>query len=106
MKKWEEREFNHQCLVMWDNTNVPLCFNMSNVEAQRNTYSLYYGGNVAKHAVFIQPCGMMGTHELFMGAVSDTEYMIKRKVLEIQHVLVETGFADNRRLIYTLVCLI
>jgi hypothetical protein len=46
---------------------------------------LYYGGNVAKGAVFVQPCGWMGTHELYMGAVSDTEYMVKSKVFELQH---------------------
>jgi hypothetical protein len=35
--------------------------------------------------VVIQPCGWMGTHELYMGAVSDTEYMVKSKVFELQH---------------------
>jgi hypothetical protein len=72
LPKWEESEFRNQRLIMWHNTNVPLCFNPSEAEAQHNTYSLYYGGNVAKGGVFIQPCGWMGTHELWMGAVSDT----------------------------------
>jgi hypothetical protein len=85
LPKWEESEFRNQRLIMWDNTNVPLCFSPSDVEAQRNTYSLYYGGNVAKGGVFIQPCGWMGTHELWMGAVSDTEYMIRSHVFEIQN---------------------
>jgi hypothetical protein len=53
-------------------------------EAQRNTYSLYYGGNVGKGGVYIQPCGWMGTHDLWMGSVSDTEYMLKSKAFEIQ----------------------
>jgi hypothetical protein len=85
LPKWSTGEFHHQRLIIWDNTNVPLCFNPSDAEPQRNTYSLYYGGNVGKGAVFIQPCGWMGTHELYMGAVSDTEYMIKSKVFELQH---------------------
>jgi hypothetical protein len=82
LSKWSDGEFEHRRLIMWDNTNIPLCFNPSDKEAQWNTYLLYYGGNVAKGAVFILPCGWMGTHELYMGDISDTEYMVKSKVFE------------------------
>jgi hypothetical protein len=82
LSKWSDGEFEHQKLIMWDNINILLCFNPSDAKAQQNTYSLHYIGNVAKEAVFIQPCGWMGTHELYMGAVSDMEYMIKSKVFE------------------------
>jgi hypothetical protein len=51
---------------------------------QRITYSSYYKGNVGKGAVFIQLCGWLGTHELFPGAISDSEYMRKTGILEMQ----------------------
>jgi DDE superfamily endonuclease len=86
--KWEN-EFSTSRLVMWDNTNVLLCFMPTDAEAQRNTYSAYYGGNVGKGGVFIQPCGWMGTHELWVGSVSDTEYMLKSKAFEMQQQYIE-----------------
>jgi hypothetical protein len=82
-QKWETH-FATRRLIKWDNTNVPLCFMPSDAEAQRNTYSQYYGGNVGKGGVFIQPCGWMGTHDLWMGAVSDTEYMLRSGIFEEQ----------------------
>jgi DDE superfamily endonuclease len=78
------KDFKDIRLIMWDNTNVPLRFMPSTAEAQRNTYSAYYGGNVGKGGIFLQPCGWMGTHELWMGATSDTEYMLKSGVFELQ----------------------
>jgi hypothetical protein len=80
-QKWEN-EFSTNRLIMWDNTSVPLCFMPTDAEAQRNTYSAYYAGNVGKGAVFI---------ELWMGAVSDTEYMLRSKVFEQQQ-----DFIKNR----------
>ena len=42
-------------VVFWDNTNINLS-KPSDADAQRNTYSAYYAGNVAKGGVlFIQP---------------------------------------------------
>jgi hypothetical protein len=88
MSKWEA-EFALSQLVMWDNTNIPVCFMPTDAEAQRNMYSLYYGGNVGKGGVYIQPCGWMGTYELWMGSVSDTEYMLKSKAFEMQKDFIE-----------------
>ena len=45
---------------MWDDTNVNLQFKPSSVEAQRITYSVYYGGNVCKGGIFLQLCGWLG----------------------------------------------
>ena len=59
---------------MCDNTNVHLK-KSSDAGNQRNTYSLYYADNVGKGCVWIQPCGWMGTHDLWEGNVSDSEYM-------------------------------
>jgi hypothetical protein len=80
---WEE-DFRHIRFVMWDNTNVPLCFKPTCAEAQRNTYSCYYCGNVGKGGIHIQPCGWIGSHDLWMGAVTDTEYMLRGNVFELQ----------------------
>ena len=75
--KWNA--YDNQRVVMYDNTNIqlrqPSCAN-----CQRRTYSKYYGGNVGKGAVFIQPCGWMGNNELWQGAVSDSEYMQRGNV--------------------------
>jgi hypothetical protein len=81
--KWSEH-FADKRLIMWDNTNVQIP-KPSLAEAQRLTYSAYYGGNVGKGSVFIQPCGWMGTGELWMGAVSDSEYMERSQILEYQN---------------------
>ena len=59
---------------MFDNTDVHVK-KFSAAEVQRNTYSLYYANNVGKGGVWIQPCGWMGTHDLWEGNVSDSEYM-------------------------------
>jgi hypothetical protein len=59
---------------MFDNTNINIRI-PSDAEAQRSTYSLYYAGNVGKGACFMQPCGWMGSHEMWTGGVSDSAYM-------------------------------
>jgi DDE superfamily endonuclease len=77
---WNE-SYGHRRIIMWDNTSLPIC-QPSCAEAQRNTYSKYYAGNVAKGGVFIQPCGWIGTKELWAGAISDSEYMEKSGILQ------------------------
>jgi hypothetical protein len=78
--KWEA--YDGKRVIMFDNTNIIIRV-PSNADAQRNTYSLYYAGNVGKGAVFIQPCGWMGSHEVWTGGVSDTLYMQKGKVFDM-----------------------
>ena len=70
-------------VVMWDNTNINLP-KPQDAEAQRNTWSTYYGGNVGKGAIFIQLCGWMGTYEIWMGAVTDSDYFIRSGILKEQ----------------------
>lgn len=82
---------------MWDNTNVPM-YKASDGNNQRVTYSLYYGGNVAKGAVFIQPCGWSGTHELFPGAISDSEYMIKSGAINLHEKYLQRYDVDNQHI--------
>ena len=45
---------------MWDNTNVDFQGKASDLDLQRLTFSLYYGGNVAKGGIFLQLCGWLG----------------------------------------------
>jgi hypothetical protein len=66
-------------VVMFDNTIVNM-IQPSDGGAQRATYSLYYSGNVGKGAVFIQPCGWIGTHVMWTGGVSDLQYMKEGEV--------------------------
>jgi hypothetical protein len=77
--KWEA--YLGRRVVMYDNTNIRM-MQPSDAETQRVTYSLYYSGNVGKGAVFIQPCGWMGSHEIWTGGVSDTHYMQNAKVFD------------------------
>jgi hypothetical protein len=77
--KWDD--YNGKRVVMFDNTNVKIS-QPSDSEAQRSTYSLYYSGNVGKGSVFIQPCGWMGSHEIWTGGVSDTHYMVHGKIFD------------------------
>jgi hypothetical protein len=46
-EKWNEN-YDGRRVIFWDTTNVPLCYKPSSADAQRNTYSAYYSGNVAK----------------------------------------------------------
>jgi hypothetical protein len=81
--KWTDYYYQKR-LIMWDNTNINMCFKPTSFDIQRSTYSQYYAGNVAKGGVFVQPCGWLGAHELWAGSIMDSEYMIRSKVLTIQ----------------------
>jgi hypothetical protein len=81
-QQWSN-DYGERRIIMWDNTDISIP-KPSDAEAQRLTYSPYYGGNVAKGSIFIQPCGWMGTGELWMGAVSDSEYMERSGILTYQ----------------------
>jgi DDE superfamily endonuclease len=80
--KWVDT-YKSNRIIMWDNTDISIP-KPSDAEAQRLTYSPYYAGNVAKGSVHIQPSGWMGVGELYMGAVSDSEYMKHSKIFEYQ----------------------
>jgi DDE superfamily endonuclease len=80
--KWNAT-YNGKRIVMWDNTDIPLP-TPSSSNLQRNTFSDYYNGNVGKGSVFVQLCGWMGTHELWEGAVTDTDYFARSGILKLQ----------------------
>ena len=83
-EKWNETYGDDMRVVMWDNTAIRMKGKPTDAEFQRNTYSSYYAGNVAKGAVFIQLCGWIGAHDLWVGAVSDSEYMKRSGILSQQ----------------------
>ena len=74
--RWDA-SYSDKRIIFCDNTDIPIN-TPADAEHQRNTYSAYYAGNVGKGAVFIQPSGWMGTHDLWMGAVSDSEYLVSK----------------------------
>ncbi len=80
--KWKAA-YDGKRIIMWDNTALPIK-QPSDAELQRNTYSAYYAGNVAKGGIFLQLCGWLGTEELWVGAVSDSEYFKRSGILEQQ----------------------
>jgi hypothetical protein len=86
---------------MWDNTDLPM-YKPSAAETQRNTFSAYYAGNVAKGGVFIQPCGWMGTHDLWEGGVCDSEYLLKSGILNSQQSYLTTD-KENQNTPWTMV---
>jgi len=86
-EKWNIR-YDGKRVIMWDNTDIKLS-KPSDASLQRLTYSAYYGGNVGKGAVFLQLCGWLGTHELWTGHVSDTEYFENSGILERQSKFVD-----------------
>jgi hypothetical protein len=88
--KWKER-YEGKRIIMWDNTNVNLMGKPTDADLQRLTYSLYYGGNVAKGGIFLQLCGWLGGWELWLGAVSDSDYQEKSGLLQFQHAFQQEG---------------
>ena len=68
----------------WDNTSVDLKGKTTDSDLQRLTYSLYYGGKVAKGGIFLQLCGGLGGWELWVGACSDSDYLERSGVLQFQ----------------------
>jgi hypothetical protein len=82
--KWNDKYSGKQP-VFWDNTGVSL-HKATDAVIQCLTYSSYYAGNVGKGSIFIQLCGWLGTHELYPGAMSDTNYLNKTGILEAQHI--------------------
>lgn len=95
-EKWNVT-YENKRVIMWDNTAITMKGKPSDPEIQRNTYSSYYAGNVAKGAVFLQLCGWLGTFDLWVGAVSDTEYMKRSGILTQQQEFLDNE-SDNKNI--------
>jgi hypothetical protein len=81
--KWREY-YKDVHAIMWDNTNINFMGKPTCTDLQRLTYSLYYGGNVVKGGIFLQLCSWLGGWDLWLGAMSDTEYFERSGILESQ----------------------
>jgi hypothetical protein len=80
--KWNI-QYKGKRVIFWDNTGLPL-HKPSEALMQRLTWSAYYAMNVAKGGIFVQLCGWMGVHELYPGAISDSDFLNKTGILEEQ----------------------
>ena len=92
--KWDLKYADDR-VVMWDDTNIVFGFKPSGADEQRITYSLYYNGNCAKGGVFIQLCGWLGVEKLWVGAISDTQYMEFNEIFKKQEEFVKHDLVDN-----------
>ena len=97
---WRERYKNTRA-IMWDNTNVDMHGKPSDANLQRLTYSQYYAGNVAKGGVFVQLCGWLGAWELWLGGVSDTDYLERSGVLSFQKQFQELDTTETSSISFT-----
>jgi hypothetical protein len=79
--------------------NVNMAFKPTNSSLNQQMFSFYYGRNVAKGGVFLQLCGWLGVHSLWVGAVLDTKYLSESGILELQQKFVENN--DISDLTYT-----
>ena len=59
--------------VMWDMTNIH-AYAFTDADLQRFTFNQYYAENCLKGGIFTQCGGWHGVYDLWMGAVSDTDY--------------------------------
>ena len=98
--EWKERYAGVR-LVMWDNTNVSMQYKPGDPHLQRLTYSSYYNENCAKGGVFMQLCGWMGVHNLWTGAASDSMYLNKSEILNIQDRFASSDLVDNVHIPFT-----
>ena len=82
---------------MWDNTAIPFP-KVEDAALNRQTWSAYYDGNVAKGGVFLQLCGWLGAHELWTGAVGDTPYFEDSGILEAQSAFAKKDLVDGKEI--------
>jgi hypothetical protein len=101
-EKWNQI-YDNKRVIFWDTTNVPLTYKPSAADAQRNTYNVYYAGNVAKGGVSVQLCGWIATSELFVGAINDTDYILKSGILTTQETYIEK-YDPDRPTTWTIIC--
>jgi hypothetical protein len=80
--------------VMWDMTDLPIP-KPSDAEMQSHTHSSYYGGNVAKGGISLQQCGWIRLALLWQGAITDSDYIIRAGILEMQQKFIETHDERN-----------
>jgi hypothetical protein len=80
--------------IMWDMTNIT-AYEFTDAVLQRLTFSQYYNENCFKGAVFTQTGGWQGTYELWMGAVSDSDYNRRAGYLSVQELFQNNDKVDD-----------
>eukprot|EP00984_Skeletonema_dohrnii_P013209 scaffold5459_cov86-Skeletonema_dohrnii-CCMP3373.AAC.2 len=91
--KWASR-YNDMRPVMWDMTGIS-AYGFSSADLQRLTFSSYYSENCFKGGVFCQPCGWMGTINLWTGGVSDSDYNRRAGYLKKQQRFQENDLVET-----------
>lgn len=71
-------------IVMHDNTNIGTIPKPSATELNAATWSQYYASNTCKGGVAIQDDGWIRSFEPYVGAISDSLYVEKTKILSLQ----------------------
>ena len=85
--KWSDF-FDSTRVIMWDMTDVKIP-QLSSAESARLAYNKYYNGCCGKGGIFLQSSSWIGTHDLWMGAVTDSEYLTRSGILQEQMDFVE-----------------
>jgi hypothetical protein len=85
---------------MWDNTGIKMP-KPSDPEMQQNTWSSYYHANVLKGSVSIQLYGWITSYDLWMGAMSNSEYLERSGILEEQQQFALKDTVDGKVLPFT-----
>lgn len=80
--KWVDM-FQDTRVIMWDMTDIGTP-QPSNAESARLLYSPYYASCCGKGGIALQSSSWIVTHDLWMGAVSDSLYLTKSGILEEQ----------------------
>lgn len=81
--------------VMWDMTNLT-AYGFSDADLQRLTFNQYYGENCLKGGIFTQLCGWQGVYDLWMGAVSDSDYNRRAGYLQEQEAFQNNDLVQGR----------
>lgn len=82
--KWDGVIGENERIIQHDTTSLRLTFKPTLASTQRITYNHYYKGNVAKGNIFLQLNGWIGTDHLWVGAISDSQYMTSNNIFEQQ----------------------
>lgn len=82
--KWDGIIGTNERVIEHDATGFALQFKPSLAGSQKITFSRYFNGNSAKVDNAIQLCGWMRGSHMFVGAVSDSQYMLDNKIFEHQ----------------------
>ena len=97
--KWDHK-YPTERVVMWDMTNIE-AYAFSDADLQLLAYSKYYAMNCFKGGVFTQLCGWIGVGDLWLGAVSDSDYNRREGYLLRQKLFAESDLINGLYIAFT-----